>query len=163
MPAARRRSRWVAKVKGCGESESRLILSGCPMPSMPTTFRAPWMPSRAEVARATDQARGSARERGYTPAWDRASAAFLLAHPICPACEAAGLIVAAEVTDHVIPHKGDRALFWSRTNWQPACRWHHDAVKQRLEQLYAAGKIGPAELVLTSAYALAVAVQMRAP
>jgi 5-methylcytosine-specific restriction protein A len=133
------------------------------MPTMPTTFRAPWMPDRAEAERATDRARGTARDRGYDSRWDRASAAFLLAHPICPACELAGLIVASQVTDHTIPHKGDRALFWSRDNWQPACRWHHDVVKQRLEQLYAAGKIGAAELVLTSAFALATAAQLRAP
>lgn len=130
---------------------------------MPTTFRAPFMPPKAERDRATEEARGSARARGYTPAWDRASIAFLAAHPICPACEAAGLIVPATVTDHTIPHKGNRTLFWARGNWQPCCRWHHDVVKQKLEQLYAAGRITSAELVLTSAFALAVAIQCRAP
>lgn len=131
------------------------------MPQMPGTFRHPNAPSRAEQSRASDQARGSARDRGYTPAWDRASIGFIKAHPICPACKAAGLIVAAEVTDHVIPHKGDRALFWDRANWQPCCRWHHDVVKQILERLFASGSASSADLWLTSPVALAIAARER--
>jgi len=23
------------------------------------------------------------------------------------------------VVDHIVAHKGDKALFWSRSNWQP--------------------------------------------
>ena len=59
-------------------------------------------------------------------------------------------ITATEVTDHVIPHKGDQALFWDHDNWQPACGWHHDVVKQRLEALFEQGKATRADLRLDS-------------
>jgi 5-methylcytosine-specific restriction protein A len=128
---------------------------------MPGMFRAPWMPPKVEHDRAADRARGSARARGYTAAWDRTSIAYLQANPICKACEAAGLTALATVTDHVVPHRGDRSLFWDAGNRQPACDWHHNVVKQRLEALFEAGRIGVAELSLVSAYALALAAQLR--
>lgn len=131
------------------------------MPTMPKTFRAPWQGTAEEAAREADQRRGSARERGYTTQWDKASKGFLAKHPLCLACLAAGITALSEVTDHVEPHKGDRARFWNRDNWQPCCRWHHDVVKSRLETLRQAGQIGPAELWLTSAYALGLAAALR--
>ncbi len=43
-------------------------------------------------------------------------AAFLKLNPRCarPGCGAPATLV-----DHIIPHKGDQRLFWSRSNWQP--------------------------------------------
>ena len=49
-------------------------------------------------------------------------------------CEARGLVVAATVVDHITPHKGDLKLFWSRSNWQPLCKPHHDGAKQQAER-----------------------------
>lgn len=37
------------------------------------------------------------------------------------------------VCDHVRPHKGDRALFWSERNLQTLCKACHDADKQAEE------------------------------
>jgi 5-methylcytosine-specific restriction endonuclease McrA len=48
----------------------------------------------------------------------------------------------ADVVDHIVPHKMDKALFWDRSNWQPLCKWHHDVVKQSLELSYANRRIG---------------------
>jgi 5-methylcytosine-specific restriction protein A len=110
------------------------------------------MPSDADY----DARRGSARARGYTAAWDRASLAFRRERPLCLGCEAVGLVVVCEVVDHVIPHKGDEVLFWDRARWQPSCRWHHDVVKQILEQLYAHGTATEADLWLNSAKAIAI-------
>ncbi|MEO4040348.1 HNH endonuclease signature motif containing protein [Hoeflea sp. CAU 1731] len=39
----------------------------------------------------------------------------------------------AKVVDHIIPHKGDRKLFWDRSNWQPLCTPCHSSKKQRQE------------------------------
>ena len=76
----------------------------------------------------------SAHARGYDRSWRRRSALFLKRHPRCgdrPAgrapvmsqCRAEGRVVAAEQVDHVIPHRGDRALFNdSEGNWQALCR-----------------------------------------
>jgi 5-methylcytosine-specific restriction endonuclease McrA len=83
---------------------------------------------RARKAR-HDARRPSARERGYTSAWDKARAAFLEAHPTCATCG-----TPAAVVDHRIPHRGNHTLFWDRTNWQPLCTPCHSRAKQRLER-----------------------------
>ena len=109
-----------------------------------------------------DVRRGSARARGYTAEWDRASLAFKCEHPLCLGCEAEGRLAPTEVVDHVIPHKGNAALFWDRSRWQPCCRWHHDVVKQLLEQRLAHGTVTEADLWLNSPLALAIAKRERA-
>lgn len=75
-----------------------------------------------------DANRPSARERGYTGAWEEARRAFLALHPACAFCG-----YTATVVDHVTPHRGDMVLFWDRANWQPLCKPCHDRRKQRLE------------------------------
>lgn len=76
-----------------------------------------------------DANRPTARERGYTTDWQKERAAFLIAHPDCARCGAP-----ATVVDHIIPHRGNKALFWDRYNWQPLCKDCHDRHKQREER-----------------------------
>lgn len=76
-----------------------------------------------------DARRPSARARGYDSQWDKARVAFLARHPVCVRCAAP-----ATVVDHIIPHKGDKALFWKRDNWQPLCKPCHDRAKQAEER-----------------------------
>ncbi|MBW7452456.1 HNH endonuclease signature motif containing protein [Paenibacillus sepulcri] len=71
--------------------------------------------------------RGSAVSRGYDSKWRTERLGFLSKHPLCICCQQKGLIVAATVVDHIKPHKGDKALFWDRNNWQPMCKSDHDA------------------------------------
>ncbi|MET4634984.1 HNH endonuclease [Kaistia defluvii] len=78
--------------------------------------------------------RPSARERGYTHRWDKARATYLMHHPLCVMCIKQGLVTAAKVVDHIIPHKGNQTLFWDTTNWQSLCQPHHDRDKQAIEQ-----------------------------
>jgi len=49
-------------------------------------------------------------------------------HPICECkdCKKSGRIIAAEVVDHVIPHKGSYELFWDPNNHQAMSKRHHD-------------------------------------
>lgn len=61
--------------------------------------------------------RPSARQRGYTREWEKASKRFL-ARPENALC-ACGCGREADMVDHRIAHKGDRRLFWAETNWQP--------------------------------------------
>lgn len=75
-----------------------------------------------------DATRPSARERGYTAEWQDARRIFLHDRPDCAFCG-----YPATVVDHVIPHRGDKALFWDRGNWQPLCKPCHDRRKQRIE------------------------------
>ena len=43
-------------------------------------------------------------------------------------------MVAANVVDHIVPHKGDLHLFWNQGNWQSLCTTHHNAAKQAHEK-----------------------------
>jgi 5-methylcytosine-specific restriction enzyme A len=79
-------------------------------------------------------ARASAHSRGYDSRWQRARVAYLVAHPLCRLCEQLGRVTAATVVDHVVPHRGDRALFWDSGNWQPLCKPCHDGAKARQER-----------------------------
>lgn len=61
-----------------------------------------------------------------THRWRLARARFLVAHPCCW-CGAQGKVV-----DHVIPHRGDAAVFWNESNWQTLC-WRHSNSKTARE------------------------------
>lgn len=90
----------------------------------------------------------TAAQRGYGSRWQRARAGWLAVHPLCAMCERAGRITAADVVDHIVPHRmawalasGDadaiaaaRARFWDRDNWQSLCKAHHDSTKQAAER-----------------------------
>jgi len=67
------------------------------------------------------QSKPSARARGYTTAWEGEAKRYLAAHPTCARCPAP-----SQVVDHVRPHRGNRELFWDRSNWQPLCRSCHN-------------------------------------
>lgn len=72
-------------------------------------------------------ARPSAHERGYDRRWRAARRRYLSEHGECRICQLAGRAIAATVVDHIRPHRGDKALFWSQSNWQPLCKRCHDA------------------------------------
>lgn len=86
--------------------------------------------------------------RIYGSRWDKARLRFLQQHSLCVMCEQQGRITAATVVDHIEPHKLKDALkagnplaiskaqhlFWSKENWQPLCKAHHDSTKQRMEK-----------------------------
>lgn len=69
--------------------------------------------------------RESAAQRGYGSRWQKARLNYLMLNPLCVECSAEGRVVSAKVVDHIIPHKGDQALFWDQANWQPLCKSHH--------------------------------------
>ncbi len=73
-----------------------------------------------------DSRRLNSNQRGYDSKWYRARGQFLAKHPICAQCEREGRITPATVVDHIIPHRGDRKLFWDAGNWQPLCKRCHD-------------------------------------
>ena len=104
------------------------------MPQMPPTFRPAGNISRREANQTYDARRGSARERGYSARWDKASAGHLRSHPLCRYCELVGEVTAATLTDHLYPHKGDQAVFWDSRYWISCCKPCHDGFKQRIER-----------------------------
>jgi 5-methylcytosine-specific restriction protein A len=38
------------------------------------------------------------------------------------------------VADHIVPHRGDPALFWDKSNIQTVSKAYHDSLKQREER-----------------------------
>ncbi|MES2972400.1 MAG: HNH endonuclease [Pseudomonadota bacterium] len=80
---------------------------------------------RAE-RREADAKRGSSSERGYSAAWQRARIGFLRSHPLCVKHAALDEVVASTVVDHIVPHRGDKVLFWDHDNWQALCKPCHD-------------------------------------
>jgi 5-methylcytosine-specific restriction enzyme A len=78
-----------------------------------------------------DSRRGTAHERGYDARWRRASADFRRAHPLCIDCLSRGRSTAASVVDHIVPHRGDKVLFWDQRNWQALCKPCHDSKTAR--------------------------------
>ena len=79
------------------------------------------------TVRPKDDKRPSARERGYDSAWDKARKGYLGKHPLCAECERKGLERLATVVDHIVPHRGDKDLFWdSDGNWQALCTGCHN-------------------------------------
>lgn len=79
-----------------------------------------------------DKRRPNATDRGYGSKWRKESQAFL-ALPENRYC-ACGCGRIANVVDHVIPHKGEKRLFWDRKNWQPMNSHCHNSKKQREEK-----------------------------
>ena len=70
--------------------------------------------------------RGSAAARGYDRRWQKARKLYLNAHPLCVHCLKEGRYTKATVVDHIVPHRGDKKLFWDEDNWQALCKSCHD-------------------------------------
>jgi 5-methylcytosine-specific restriction enzyme A len=80
-----------------------------------------------------DDRRLSSQQRGYTNRWEKARAIYLANNPLCVECEKHGVTKAAEVVDHIDPHRGDMTLFWDVDNWQSLCKRCHDQKTRRGE------------------------------
>jgi 5-methylcytosine-specific restriction enzyme A len=52
--------------------------------------------------------------------------------PLCEMCLEHGVVIAAQVVDHVMPHHGDYHLFWYG-KLQSLCKACHDSSKQQIE------------------------------
>lgn len=96
---------------------------------------------RREQNKAADEKRGTARERGYSTAWDRFAKNWLANNPLCRYCEARGEITPAELVDHVEPHNRDPTKFWPGEDDNPddffasCCRSCHNGPKQSVERI----------------------------
>ncbi len=101
--------------------------------------RAPDVVQAGQRGPMREDRRGSAAERGYGWRWRQAREWFLRRHPLCVASLANGLTVAAEVVDHIVPHRGDMVLFWDPSNWQALSKQVHDSIKQELEERWLRG------------------------
>jgi len=97
------------------------------MPFAPPTHRSRAPSHQTQIERAADKARGTARARGYDTKWEKARRAFLAVHPLCAEHARHDRVEPATCVDHIVPHRGDRKLFWDRKNWQSLCTPCHSA------------------------------------
>lgn len=66
------------------------------------------------------------------PVWtERLRPAQLTREPFCRECAKAGRRVRATVVDHIVPHRGDWALFTDSANLQSLCKQCHDRKTMR--------------------------------
>jgi 5-methylcytosine-specific restriction enzyme A len=70
----------------------------------------------------------------YNRKWQAFRLSFLAKHPLCVMCRAEGRVTAATVVDHIVPHRGDSAIFWREGNHQALCAPHHNSHKQSEER-----------------------------
>ena len=72
----------------------------------------------------------------HTQRWIKQSNLFREKNPLCVACLQYGIITDCQgkdkngrpkgATDHIVPHKGNKRLFFDKTNWQTLCLMHHN-------------------------------------
>jgi 5-methylcytosine-specific restriction enzyme A len=65
--------------------------------------------------------------------WRRRAQQQLRNHPLCAFCDRQGRVEAAVAADHVVPHKGDEAAFWTG-ELQSLCLPHHNGTKREQER-----------------------------
>jgi 5-methylcytosine-specific restriction protein A len=65
--------------------------------------------------------------------WRRRSKRQLELEPLCQWCQRRGVITAARVTHHLVPHHGDRQKFWYG-ELISLCKSCHDSDGQRIER-----------------------------
>jgi 5-methylcytosine-specific restriction protein A len=99
--------------------------------------------------------------RFYDAAWAASAREFKRQHPFCLGCAAVGQRMPTTIVDHIVPHRGDRAKFNDPNNRQPACEWHHNAIKPILEGQYERGEVGIPALNLNSPEAVSLTKSKR--
>jgi 5-methylcytosine-specific restriction endonuclease McrA len=67
-----------------------------------------------------------------TARWQRLRKLQLARHPLCKFCLERGIVTAANVVDHVVPHKGDWAAFVTG-ELQSLCEPCHKSAKRQIE------------------------------
>jgi 5-methylcytosine-specific restriction protein A len=101
------------------------------MPISPPIHRPIGYLPQKERKALSERYRGSRHDRGYTSRWDKARKGFIVKHPLCAEHERNGEVVTGQVVDHIVPHRGDKKLFWDRSNWQTLCKMCHDTKTAR--------------------------------
>jgi 5-methylcytosine-specific restriction protein A len=88
---------------------------------------------KREAWRASDQHRGSARERGYTKQWEKVRAMKLSRDPLCEDCEREGRYIPAKEVHHIIKVSVRPDLRLVMDNLMSLCTHHHSIRTRRGE------------------------------
>lgn len=82
---------------------------------------------RAHQPKDADRPNADTRRWYHTARWRALRARVLLRDVWCGECLGRGWRVLSTDADHVIPHRGDLALFWNEGNLRGLCHAHHSA------------------------------------
>lgn len=84
-----------------------------------------------------ENTRLSYSRRGYGSRWRKARSRFLKSNSLCVKCKEAERLTEATVVDHIIPHRGDKTLFWDESNRQALYKSCHDTkTMQKIDMKY---------------------------
>ncbi|MDE4302862.1 HNH endonuclease signature motif containing protein [Phaeobacter gallaeciensis] len=115
----------MARLKICAASGcEEFALPGLPHCEKHEAVRQARLKERRAKAQ-TSEAAIVGRRLYASAKWKAAAKAFLRRHPLCRDCAELGAIEPATDVDHIKPHKGDRRVFWDRSNWQALCHRCH--------------------------------------
>ena len=98
------------------------------MPTRPKTFRPAGTPKPQERRRQFDKVRTETQEwrKWYCSKRWKDIKDYIWRHsPKCAECERQGFVTPGTDLDHIIPHRGDKVLFWDKTNLQVLCHSCH--------------------------------------
>jgi len=80
-------------------------------------------------AKAADEVRGSAAQRGYDARWRKVRRIVLAKHPLCQRCQQAGRTRLATEVHHIRPIREAPGLAYDPVNLMPLCRQCHDEIE----------------------------------
>jgi len=102
------------------------------MPTRPKQFVGA---GQQEAARRYEHDRNQLQWRKWykSPRWLKIRKLYLAQNPLCAECEKLGRTVPATILDHIIPHRGNEALFFEPTNRAGLCKRCHDSKTRRGE------------------------------
>ncbi|WP_435988546.1 HNH endonuclease signature motif containing protein [Sulfitobacter sp. SH24] len=93
----------------------------------------------ARRARAQQSDHAQAHRQLYKlKGWIAGRLRYLRLNPLCVDCAELGAVEPATEVDHIEPHKGDRARFFDRSNWQALCKSCHS--RKTAREVFHAGK-----------------------
>lgn len=75
---------------------------------------------RCERHKSIGYQRDKAKQNLYDSAWERSRIAYLIDHPWCHDCND----IATEI-HHIKAHRGNRQVFWDKSNWMSLCKPCH--------------------------------------
>ena len=61
----------------------------------------------------------------YNWDWRKFRDRYVKEHPLCIHCLAKGILTPTQEIDHIVPHQGDKDLFWKEDNLQALCKPCH--------------------------------------
>ncbi|MCI5499212.1 MAG: HNH endonuclease [Clostridiales bacterium] len=123
---------------------AKKALKPCRHPGCPALTREGWCPKHKPAPRQAQRKESAAWHGWYSKAiWVQdLRPAQLMREPFCRVCASKGWRTRATVVDHVVPFRGDWALFVSPANHQSLCKFHHDqkTAREQAEERRKAGR-----------------------